>query len=159
MADLVDDSLRCGQEFVRLDRAEIGVVGCVATIDDPWVEDVEIVMVDVWRAGWWVARVQLAQPVDLGNGGIGSEEASLECLLGGLLCQEPGDSEGSGSVSELDARSDQSSSARRNQRCAGDGSVSGRWSLIHHGAMVGRFELCASWNVAVPCEVADAGHE
>ena len=57
VADLVDDSLRCGEEFVRLDCAEIGEVGCVATIDDPWVEDVEIVVVDVWRAGWWVVGV------------------------------------------------------------------------------------------------------
>ena len=36
---------------------------------------------------------------------------------------------------------------------------SGCGSLIDHGAMVGRFELCTSWNVAVPCEVVDAGHE
>ena len=46
---------------------------------------------------------------------------------------------------------------RRNQRCARDRSVSGCWSLIDHGAMVGRFELCASRNVAVPREVVDAG--
>lgn len=99
-ADLVDHSLRCGQKVVRLGLAEIGKVSCVATIDDPWVEDVEIIVVDVWRAGWWVVRVQLAQPVDLGNGGVGGEEARLERLLGGLLRQEPGDSQGRGSVSE-----------------------------------------------------------
>ena len=57
VADLVDDSLRSGQELARLDRAEIGKVGCVATIDDSWVEDVEIVVVDVWRVGRCVARV------------------------------------------------------------------------------------------------------
>ncbi len=57
VADLIDDPLGSGQELVRLDRAEIGEVGCVATIDDPWVEDVEILRVDVRRAGWWVARV------------------------------------------------------------------------------------------------------
>jgi len=56
MAELVKDSLRCGQELVGFESAEIGEVGCVATIDDPWVQDVEIVVVDVWRAGWWVAR-------------------------------------------------------------------------------------------------------
>lgn len=67
VADLVDDSLGSGQKHLRLDRAEIGKVGCVATIDDPRVEDVEILWIDVRRAGWWVARVQLAQPVDLGN--------------------------------------------------------------------------------------------
>ena len=64
VADLVDDSLRSGQELARLDRAEIGKVGCIATIYDSRVEDVEILRRCRARR-WCVARVvQSTQQVE-----------------------------------------------------------------------------------------------
>jgi hypothetical protein len=89
--DSVDDAVGGEHQFVGFGAFEVWEIGGVSAIDYPWVEQIEVVGINVGGSDARVAGEELVESVDPGYSDRCCEQSRFEGFLGCLLRKETSD--------------------------------------------------------------------